>query len=144
MSIETRPMRVEDLNRVSDLSAELGYPVAVEVLKHRFSRIAEDPRQALFVALRAGRVIGWIHAHPQDVLESEPYVEIGGLVVDHGARRAGAGRALIFEVLRWVREQRIDRIRVRSNVSRPEAHHFYPALGFTLLKTQHNYELLLC
>jgi N-acetylglutamate synthase-like GNAT family acetyltransferase len=96
MSVEIRPMRSEDLNRVSELSAQLGYPVSMDVLEVRFSRIADNPGQALFVAESNGRVVGWVHVHPQLLLESEPYAEIGALVVGEDARRIGAGRALVL------------------------------------------------
>jgi GNAT superfamily N-acetyltransferase len=142
MAVEIRPMRVDDLERVADLSRQLGYPVARNELEHRFSRIA-DAQQALFVAQSAGRVIGWIQVHPLLLLESEPEAEIGGLVVDAVARRHGAGRALVLEARRWSRERGFRTLRVRSNAARDEAHHFYPALGFTRTKTQHNYELRL-
>ncbi|MBK9071799.1 MAG: GNAT family N-acetyltransferase [Myxococcales bacterium] len=141
MSVKVRPMRIEDVSRVSELSAELGYPVAVEVLERRFARIVENAAQALFVAAIDGRVAGWIHIHPQWLLESEPYAEIGGLVVSKDARRRGAGRALVLEAQRWARTQGLARLRVRSNINRQEAHQFYPALGFAWVKTQHNYEL---
>lgn len=141
--VTVRPMRQEDLNRVADLSGQLGYPVAVHVLQTRFSQIAADPGQALFVAQSNGRLVGWTHVHPHWTLEEEPNAEIVGLVVDEQARRTGAGRALVEEVEGWARQHGFRRIRVRSNVVRQEAHHFYPALGFTRFKTQHNYELRL-
>jgi GNAT superfamily N-acetyltransferase len=136
-------MRVDDLPRVGDLSAELGYPADAPALSARFARLAADPGDALFVAERDGRVVGWIHAHPRWLLESEPYAEIGGLVVDARAQRSGAGRALVEEVVRWATGQGLARVRVRSDVRREAAHAFYPALGFAVVKTQHTYDLLL-
>jgi GNAT superfamily N-acetyltransferase len=141
--ILVREMRKKDLDRVSDLSGQLGYPVPVDILEGRFSRIHDDPGQALFVAESETKIIGWIHVHPQWVLESEPHAEIAALVVDQAARRTGAGRALVLEVQRWARRQGFSRVRVRSNIKRQEAHKFYPALGFIWLKTQHNYDLSL-
>lgn len=134
---------MDDLGRVSELSAQLGYPVSVDVLAGRFARIADDGEQGLFVAEDAGRTVGWVHVHRQLLLESEPYAEIGGLVVDEHSRRRGAGRALVWAARRWAAEHQVERLRVRSNVNREEAHQFYPALGFALLKTQHSYELRL-
>lgn len=136
-------MRRADLARVSELSVQLGYPASPESLHSRFATIAADGAQGLFVAELDGRVIGWIHVHPRVLLESEPYAEIGGLVVDTGARRSGAGRALVREAERFARSAGFATMRVRSNVVRVEAHAFYPALGYAQLKTQHSYTKVL-
>ena len=140
--VETRPMRIDDLERVAELSRQLGYPVSPSDLEVRFSRIV-DAGQGLFVAQSGDRIVGWTHVHPQLLLESEPHAEIGALVVDSSARRQGAGRALVAEARRWSRQHGFARLRVRSNIARDEAHHFYPSIGFTRIKTQHNYELRL-
>jgi len=142
MTVEIRPMRVDDLSRVAELSAQLGYPVSRNHLEDRFSRLV-DAGHSLLVAQSEGRVIGWIHVHLQLLLESEPHAEIAALVVEASARRHGAGRALVLEAERWSRQHGIERLRVRSNITRHEAHLFYPSLGFTTTKTQHNYELRL-
>jgi GNAT superfamily N-acetyltransferase len=133
-------MRSEDLRQVAELSEQLGYPITAEELEHRFSAIAREKSQAVFVAESEGRVVGWTHVYATHLLESPSFAEIGGLVVRAGSRRIGAGRALVGAAERWAREQRLDRVRVRSNVLRTEAHRFYPACGFKLIKTQHNYE----
>lgn len=136
-----RGMHKSDLHRVCELSVQLGYSISTDNAEDRFLRIDNAPGHVLFVADKDERVIGWIHVFSQWLIESEPYAEIGGLVVDHAARRMGVGRVLVLEARRWALEQGLKRIRVRSNVLRQEAHQFYPALGFVWLKTQHNYEL---
>ena len=65
--------------------------------------------------------------------------EVVGLVVDADARRAGAGRRLVAAAEDWARAQGMGELFLRSNVVRPEAHAFYPALGFERSKTQHVY-----
>ena len=86
-----------------------------------------------------GAVIGWLQAHAGSSLESGLRVEIVGLVVTGLARRTGVGRALVAEAERWARSRSADTLVVRSNVRRAESHRFYPALGFSLAKTQHVY-----
>jgi GNAT superfamily N-acetyltransferase len=66
---------------------------------------------------------------------------ITGLVVAQDARRSGLGRALVERAKGWAIEHGYSCLRVRSNVVRDEAHKFYPALGFRLTKTSHNYEI---
>jgi len=138
--VTVRPMAAHDLAQVAELSDQLGYPVTSQELERRFSTIAREKTQALFVAEAEGRVVGWTHVYATHLLESPSFAEIGGLVVRAGSRRIGAGRALVEAAGRWAREQELGRVRVRSNVLRTEAHRFYPACGFKLIKTQHNYE----
>src|SRR5262245_58325528 len=126
-SVTVRPMRSEDLRQVAELSEQLGYPVALKDLEQRFSTIAGEKTQALFVAEVEERVVGWTHVYATHLLESTSFAEIGGLVVRSGSRRIGAGRALVGAADRWAREQQLGRVRVRSNVLRTEAHRFYPA-----------------
>jgi GNAT superfamily N-acetyltransferase len=136
-----RAMTAGDLSQVAELSEQLGYPVSAQDLQGRFATIAADPAQALFVVeTEDRRVAGWTHVYATHLLESPSYAEIGGLVVRAGSRRIGAGRALVEAAERWAREQGLGSLRVRSNVLRAEAHQFYPAVGFTRVKTQHTYE----
>lgn len=140
-NITARAMTVEDLSQVAELSEQLGYPVSLADLQSRFSKIAPDRAQALFVVETPDRrVAGWTHVYATHLLESPSFAEIGGLVVRAGSGRIGAGRALVEAADGWAKSQGLDRVRVRSNVQRAEAHRFYPACGFTLIKTQHNYE----
>lgn len=138
--VTVRRMTAEDLPQVAELSRQLDYPVSAADLEERYSKIAPEKTQAVFVAEAEGRVVGWTHVYATHLLESPSFAEIGGLVVGSGNRRIGAGRALVEAADRWAASQRLGRVRVRSNVLRAEAHWFYPACGFQLIKTQHNYE----
>jgi GNAT superfamily N-acetyltransferase len=140
MSITVRWMTPDDLAAAAELSAQLGYPSTAEAIARRFARIRSEADHAVLVAETGdGKVVGWLHIHPVHTMESDSYAEIGGLVVDQRVRRQGAGRALVAEAERWAREQGFDRIRVRSNIVRTEAHAFYPGVGFELVTTQHTY-----
>jgi ribosomal protein S18 acetylase RimI-like enzyme len=134
--IALRRMAPADLPSAVELSGQLGYPTSPATLARRFERLLARPDHALFVA---EDVAGWIHVYEALSLESEPWAEIGGLVVDVRRRRSGVGRALVDEAERWARAQGLDLLRARSNVIREEAHRFYPGIGFTLRKTQHAY-----
>ena len=139
-SITNRTMTTSDVDDVARLSGELGYPSTREEIARRFNGMRSKADHAMLVAETAeGRVAGWIQVHPVHTLESDAYAEIGGLVVGASLRRHGAGRALVAAAERWAREQGFARIRVRSNVVRPEAHRFYPGVVYELVKTQHTY-----
>jgi ribosomal protein S18 acetylase RimI-like enzyme len=140
--VSVRALREDDLVWASDLTSQLGYSGTVDQLRARLQRILGRPEQALFVGERAGIVAGWLHAQAQHPFESEPFVEITGLVVAAEHRRAGVGRALVERAYHWAGELGYARLLVRSNVQRDESHPFYRSLGFRLRKTQHAYELV--
>ncbi len=142
-TIRVRAMAAADLPAVAALSEQLGYAVRPETLEARFDHITGTTADALFTAEADGAVVGWLHVGVHHSLESDPLALIYGLVVDQRTRRSGAGRALVSRAEAWAREHGFARLRVRSNVARGEAHRFYPALGFRLVKTQHCYELAL-
>jgi ribosomal protein S18 acetylase RimI-like enzyme len=139
--MRVREMSRADLPSVRDLSGQLGYPLTDEDLARRFTLLAADTNHRLLVAEDdSARVVGWVHLGPHLALESEPYAEICGLVVDGRARRLGVGRELVREAEKAARALGFATIRVRSNVARNESHSFYMAIGYARLKTQHCYE----
>ena len=73
-------------------------------------------------------------------LESGRRAEIVGLVVAGAGRRRGVGRALVQAAEAWAAKGGIERLIVRSNITRAESHAFYPALGFSRGKTQAVYQ----
>jgi GNAT superfamily N-acetyltransferase len=92
------------------------------------------------VALQDEKIIGWIQAGLVYRLETEPFVEIGGLVVEAAYRGQGIGKKLVERVQQWSVANGQVTLRVRSNTKRREAHQFYRALGFTEAKEQKVFE----
>lgn len=145
MGLSLRPMTRADLPAVAGLSAELGYPVEVEVLGARFDALAGRHEGALTVAhdgdaADGGAVLGWAHVVERRSLESAAHAELTALVVSSAARRRGVGRALVEAADAWAAGLALPLLRVRSNVTRVEAHAFYPSLGFVRVKTSALYE----
>jgi GNAT superfamily N-acetyltransferase len=134
-------MEPRDMPRATALTAQLGYPASVDEVAARFARVSRSERDALLVAERSAHGIdGWVHLHEARTLESDPHVEVWGLVVDEHARRLGVGRALMEEAERWARRRGLTTLRLRSNVIRRDAHAFYERLGYRIVKTQHAFE----
>ena len=124
-----------DAELVAQLAAELGYPSDVESIRMRMQAISGS--DLLLVAVtKADRPIGFIQANRFCIIEAGFRVEILGLVVSSTARRSGIGRRLIAEAERWAQSIGVETIVVRSNTKRTEAHDFYPAMGYELVKTQ--------
>jgi GNAT superfamily N-acetyltransferase len=135
-----RRMEAGDAAAAAALAAELGYTGATPALvATRLAAVAARDDHAVWVCEEAGQLLGLIHAQHMDRIISDSYAEILHLVVSRRARRGGVGRALVARVHEWAASRGLDRVRVRSNVVRDEAHDFYLALGFDRHKTQHVY-----
>jgi len=141
MSVRVRPMTERDARVVADLTGQLGYPSTEAQIRRRFESVSGDPGSAVFVAEDDdGRIVGWTHVIARVFLESDPYAELTGLVVDRTARRKGVGHALVSAVEAWAAGRGYTTMRVRSNVKRVDARPFYEGRGYAIGKSQHVYE----
>jgi GNAT superfamily N-acetyltransferase len=130
-------MTEADAEGVAALSTQLGYPSTAEQTLRRFRALGDAPDARVWVAQDAeGAIVGWIHLFGNRLLESDPDVEIGGLVVHEDARGRGVGRALVGAAEDWARERGYTMVSVRSNVLRKAAHEFYKGLGYEPTKSQ--------
>jgi predicted N-acetyltransferase YhbS len=136
----TRTALPSDAAAITELTVQLGYPGDIAATRHRLERLLARDDQLVLVASAGGKISGWLQAHAYDVLESGFIVEIVGLVVATDCRRSGAGRALVQQAQLWASTRHAQTLVVRSNILRTESHRFYPALGFTVSKTQTVYE----
>ncbi|MCY9592606.1 N-acetyltransferase [Paenibacillus chitinolyticus] len=127
---------VSDAPGMARLSAQLGYPTGETRLAERLGHILTLPDHVILTAEYEGGVIGWIHAHARCLLESEPFAEIAGLIVDRKFRGRGIGRTLVKRCGEWTSSASLGRLRVRMNVNRQEAVSFYEQMGFEPVKTQ--------
>jgi N-acetylglutamate synthase-like GNAT family acetyltransferase len=135
-----RGATLADAAEIARLSAQLGYPAEVAVFAGRLERLLPLATHAVLVCEGGdGRLAGFVGLEQRLMIESGDKAEIVGLVVDAAARRAGAGRRLVAAAEDWARARGLRELFLRSNVVRPEAHAFYPALGFERNKTQHVY-----
>lgn len=134
---EFRLAKKTDAEGIAALSGQLGYPVELEGLRSRLTGHIKSNTSAVWVAEdSSGKLISWLHAQILERLESEWFVEIGGLVVESQSRRQGIGRQMITAVRQWAADQGVQKIRVRVNHHRDEAIMFYRHLGFKLEKKQ--------
>lgn len=138
-----RQMELADIEQVTTLCAQWGYPVSPEQLNARFNQIRESVEHQIFVASLGEAVCGWVHIHGVHTLGSDPYAEIRGIVVDANNRQQGVGRQLMLRAEKWALDKDYQIIRLRSGAERPEAHSFYPSVGYERTKTQHVYQKFL-
>lgn len=138
--IVIRTMVPSDATDAAELSAELGYPVAPDVMEARLRQFAGMEHHAMFAATSNGRVVGWIDVGIVHHLQSGSSGEIGGLIVARAYQGRGIGAKLVNAAEEWIRSQNITKVVVRSRVTREGAHAFYLRQKFSRLKTSAVFE----
>lgn len=136
--IEIRLANSADARTIAHLSGQLGYPTAVRQAERRLEAILGSKDHAVFVAHVDKQILGWIHVFLAQRIESEPFAELGGLVIAELHRRRGIGRRLLARAEEWSVGCGVAKLRVRVRVryGRDEARAFYQGLGFTQEKEQ--------
>lgn len=126
-----------DAQEIARLATQLGYPSSPEEIRARIERVTAEGIGRIIAAVDAsGAVRGWTHVFVAHRIESEPFAEIGGLVVDEHHRNRGIGRILLEEAEKWAAASGVSTLRVRSNMIRRDAHRFYERAGYSCSKTQ--------
>jgi len=138
--VEIRSVLAKDAEEIVNLAAQLGYETDVKNLTDRISKLESEINNCIFIAVIDKLVVGWIQGIYAIRLETSPFVEITGLVVDVQHRKMNIGRKLIAEVLKWAGQLHVDRVVVRSNTIRDESHKFYEKSSFKLKKEQKVFE----
>ena len=94
METHITKLTIEHIQDVQRLSEQLGYPMSVQDIETNIIAVSTSQDHIAFVALQNEKVVGWIHAFKGLLLESRPFIEIGGLVVDDDQRGKGIGKEL--------------------------------------------------
>jgi N-acetylglutamate synthase-like GNAT family acetyltransferase len=138
-----RPANNQDIPSLIHLCAVLGYTVTEPAFSQRFETITHSSSDQLFVAEENNQVVGFIHVFIKDLLERETAAEIGGLVIDTNMQSKGAGKALVHAAEEWMEQHNCNRMVVKSNIIRKEAHGFYQHLGYEINKQQVVFEKII-
>jgi len=141
MEIIIREITSEDAEEVNTLSRQLGYPLTIEQTLQNIEEVIKSKDHTAFAALDKNKMVGWIGAAHTIMLEVMPHCEINGLVIDENYRGKGVGKLLIERVKQWAKEKGNNKISLRCNVVRIEAHQFYEHIGFNKIKQQTNFVL---
>jgi GNAT superfamily N-acetyltransferase len=141
MKFSIRQVTPGDASAIAKLSQQLGYPLDTKQALQNIKAIAANGDADAFVAIDENNIAGWICVAFAVQIESAPYCELRGLVVDERYRRKGIGKTLIEKAKQWSKEKGTNKLRLRCNVKRSEAHVFYEYLGFTHVKQQTVFEI---
>jgi len=136
--MQLREIDISDSERIAELNQVLGYQPTPSLVLNQLSAILSESNHFGFVAEVDNRIVGYIHGFISLRLTTAPFAEIGGLVVDPSYRSRGIGKKLVehFEL----QLPYIDKVRVRCNVKRNDAHAFYLALNYQEKKEQKVFE----
>lgn len=132
---------VDDASAVANLSGQLGYPLSVDQIISNIKAVINSNDRTAFIAEYDSKIVGWIGASQAITIEVMPQCEINGLVVDKDSHGKGIGKKLIEAVKQWAKEKGNNKLSLRCNVKRIEAHQFYQHLGFKDIKKQTNFVL---
>ena len=135
-----RRAKLADIPELTNLCIELGYKSTINEIKKRLDKIQKSKSDLILVAVEKGTVIGWIHVFSTLRLESDPFAEIGGLVVSSKQRGKGVGKILVSEAEKWAKGNGLINIRVRSRTSREKTRQFYESEGYIVIKEQNVFE----
>lgn len=136
MEASIRNAVITDSESLAELSHQLGYQTTTTAIETRLKKMLESEDHCVYVALQNKKIVGWIHGFYALRVESDAFVEIGGLVVNEYFRNNGIGKTLVNTVIQWSLSKKCETIRVRCNVIRIESHRFYETIGFCINKEQ--------
>ncbi len=140
LNIVFREACLSDAAEIVRLCAQWGYPMSEQRGQECLEAVLPSQDDALYVAeCDNSKLAGWAHIQTRELISSQSFAEIVGIVVDESIRRKGVGKSLVEKCEAWAIAKRLPELWVKSNVIRPEAHAFYPGIGFKLAKTQHSY-----
>lgn len=131
--IQIRPFTSEDIESITELMNDLGYPTSVDKMKQRMSFIEAEPNYNTFVATIERSVVGIIGICKVFYYEDDGCAtQIIALVTKKELEGQGIGTALIMYVEQWAEEHNSNTLYLTSGnkAERSRAHEFYKKHGF--------------
>ena len=130
-----RAYKNADLNSLTILMGELGYPSKPENMLTRIQRIESIPMYHTFVAEEQGELVGMIGIRQLFSYEVEEVAtQISALVTKREFQGKGIGKALVQYVEEWSKKNGSEIIVLTSGIKeeRKKAHEFYKSLDFEI------------
>ncbi|GIN72644.1 N-acetyltransferase [Bacillus sp. J14TS2] len=131
--MQIREATVNDIEVLTSLMEQLGYPTTIESMKTRMNHIEASPDYHTLLASYDGKVIGMIGLVKGYYYEMDGFcIRIVAFVVDSNYRGKGIGKKLLAEAESWARKIGATGIGLNSG-NRPErftAHKLYKSMGY--------------
>ncbi len=132
-----RPLRPSDAGSVARLLDQLGYPAQEGEVRERIETWARDDRGVAIGIIIDDGLAGCAAIHVIPFFERPgARARLVALVVDAEYRRRGIASVLVEHCRTFARQHGATEIEVTSRRTRPEAHEFYPGLGFADVSDQ--------
>ncbi len=136
-SLDIRPAIIEDSEGITLLAQNLGFPSRSVDVKSRLRRILDHDDHQIYVAGEdGGLLIGFIHIYQSFLIETDPFAEIGALIVSSNHRRLGIGRLLFKRAEDWCRDRSLRTIRCRNHAADSDSFAFFNNMQFKQLLPQ--------
>lgn len=132
--LHIRPAHLDhDLDALTELTTQLGYPIKPEHLKDRIENLQKDPKYTTWVAEYQNQIIGYVGLIEQFTWQYDGEIlVIQAFVIDNKYRGQGLGKLFIQEIEKMALNKNIKNLFLDSG-NRPEridAHEFYKKIGF--------------
>jgi ribosomal protein S18 acetylase RimI-like enzyme len=131
--ITIRPFQSIDLDDLTELMSDLGYPTTVEKMKNRMELINTVPKHSTYVAVMHEKVVGMIGIRDVYFYEEDGIAtQISLLVMKSDFEGRGIGKKLVRFVEDLAIKNGSNCLLLTSGIKpeRERAHHFYKAIGF--------------
>lgn len=132
--LHIRPAHLDhDLDALTELTTQLGYPIKPEHLKDRIETLQQDPKYTTWVAEYENQIVGYVGLIEQFTWQFDGEIlVIQAFVIDETYRGKGLGKLFLQEIEKIAFNKNITSITLNSG-NRPErldAHEFYKKVGF--------------
>jgi GNAT superfamily N-acetyltransferase len=134
-NIIIRDAAFADLEELTALMTDLGYPTTLEEFKVRFENISAHADYRTIVAVADGEIVGMAGLSKNIFYEMNGnYMRILAFVVKQSSRKLGIGKILIEAAENWAREQGLHTVVISSGnrAERDAAHLFYQKMGYAI------------
>ncbi|MGM8216108.1 GNAT family N-acetyltransferase [Bacillaceae bacterium W0354] len=128
-----RKASMSDVEGLSVLMNELGYPTTISQMKNRFKVIFNHQDYHTYVYEKDSQIVGMVGFIQSFRYENDDaYIRIVAMVTHTNYRGMGIGEKMLHKVEDWARHKNIDTITLNSGnrVERKVAHKFYEKHGF--------------
>ena len=130
-----RDANINDIDSLTLLMNELGYPTNAGEMRTRFNAIKNHPDYKTIVVVTENEVAGMAGLHNGIFYEKNGrYLRIIAFVVKQSIRNRGIGKALLNACEEWAVEQGLTCVVLTSGnrENRKDAHAFYQKMGYEI------------